>query len=71
MRAKEALLDVQVIFLPLLNEESPRNLLILCPNHHKEFDYGQREILTHTEEEIIFVLNGVEHQIYIGLDLQK
>jgi len=25
-------------------EESLRNLLILCPNHHKEFDYGQREI---------------------------
>lgn len=48
-------------------EESPRNLLILCPNHHKEFDYGQREILIHTDEEIEFRLNGVEHKIYIGL----
>ena len=48
-------------------EESPRNLLILCPNHHKEFDYGQREILMHTDEEIEFNLNGINYKIYIGL----
>lgn len=48
-------------------EESPRNLLILCPNHHKEFDYGQRKILKHTDEEIEFILNGVEYKIYIGI----
>ena len=44
-------------------EESPKNLLILCPNHHKEFDYGKLDILKHDEEEIVFVLNGQEHCI--------
>ena len=34
------------------------NLLVLCPNHHKEFDYGDLEIDTQTFEEISGKLNG-------------
>lgn len=43
--------------------ELPSNILILCPNHHKEFDYGNREILEHTDNFIKFKLNGHEHNI--------
>lgn len=47
--------------------ETPDNILILCPNHHKEFDYGIREILIHTNEFISFKLNGKEYRIDISL----
>jgi len=48
-------------------EETPENILILCPNHHKEFDYGKREILTHTAKEIVFRLNGKKYQVSLEL----
>jgi len=44
-------------------EESLENILILCPNHHKEFDYGKLDILTHNKQEIVFVLNNLKHSI--------
>ena len=47
--------------------ETPDNLLILCPNHHKEFDYGLRKIITHTKEFINFKLNGTEYNIDLSL----
>jgi predicted HNH restriction endonuclease len=47
--------------------ESPENILILCPNHHKEFDYGELEILSHNKEQIHFILNGVEHKINLSI----
>ena len=34
------------------------NLLVLCPNHHKEFDYGKREIIEQTVSLIRGRLNG-------------
>lgn len=34
------------------------NLLVLCPNHHKEFDLGIREIIKHDDEKIEGKLNG-------------
>lgn len=37
--------------------ENKENILILCPNHHKEFDYGKRKIIEHTKKEIVFELN--------------
>ena len=43
--------------------ESPENILILCPNHHKEFDYGKRSIQSHTKELVEFVLNGSSFKI--------
>lgn len=39
------------------------NLLVLCPNHHKEFDYGLREIELISAHEIIGSLNGKRFHI--------
>lgn len=47
------------------------NILLLCPNHHKEFDYGKREILNHTENEIEFMLNGQRHNIKLTVNGQQ
>ena len=38
--------------------ETPDNLLILCPNHHKELDVGKIEFLNNGLEFIEFSLNG-------------
>ncbi|OJJ23608.1 hypothetical protein BKI52_04395 [marine bacterium AO1-C] len=46
--------------------ETLDNILILCPNHHKEFDYGDREILEHSEEKVVFVMNGKEHKVILN-----
>lgn len=40
------------------------NLLVLCPNHHKEFDYGELEIFEQTIEVVRGKLNGREFTIY-------
>lgn len=34
------------------------NLLVLCPNHHKEFDLGDRNIESHTKTKLTGTLNG-------------
>jgi predicted restriction endonuclease len=47
--------------------ETPDNILILCPNHHKEFDLGKRDVLEHNSEYIRFLLNGKEY--IIGLSV--
>lgn len=39
------------------------NLLVLCPNHHKEFDYGNLEIVEQTVECIRGKLNDKEFEI--------
>jgi predicted restriction endonuclease len=39
------------------------NLLVLCPNHHKEFDHGKLEIEMQTETSIEGKLNGKEFHI--------
>ncbi len=39
------------------------NLLVLCPNHHKEIDYGDLEIAEQTAEYIRGKLNGKEFEI--------
>lgn len=41
--------------------ETLHNLLLLCPNHHKEFDLGKREILARTNEYIRLLLNDIEY----------
>lgn len=43
--------------------ETPSNILILCPNCHKEFDYGDRRITNHTSNTVEFTVNGVAHSI--------
>ena len=45
--------------------ETPDNILILCPNHHKEFDLGNREIKKHTKDQVDFLLNGVSYSIIL------
>jgi predicted restriction endonuclease len=39
------------------------NLLVLCPNHHKEFDHGSLEISEQTENKIRGIINGKEFDI--------
>ena len=46
--------------------ETKENILILCPNHHKEFDFGKREILKHTISSINFKLNGAEYELSLS-----
>ena len=41
------------------------NLLVLCPNHHKEFDYGDLEIFEQTADRIRGTLNGKPFEIQI------
>lgn len=48
--------------------ETPDNILLLCPNHHKEFDYGDRNILLNDKEKIHFTLNGQEYKISLKID---
>ena len=45
--------------------ETLDNILILCPNHHKEFDLGDLKILCQNEYEIKFRLNGKEYQVQL------
>jgi 5-methylcytosine-specific restriction protein A len=49
----------------LRGKENANNIILLCPNHHKEFDFGILEITEHDLEKISFNLNG---KIY-NLDL--
>lgn len=39
------------------------NLVVLCPNHHKEFDYGNLQIVEQTLEKLSGSLNGKDFQI--------
>ncbi len=39
------------------------NLLVLCPNHHKEFDYGQLDIIEQSDGLISGKLNGRSFEI--------
>ncbi len=48
--------------------ETPDNILLLCPNHHKEFDFGDRQISLHDKDKIHFTLNGLEHKISLKID---
>ena len=47
--------------------ETPDNILILCPNHHKEFDLGKREVLEHNSELLRFIMGGREYKINLAL----
>lgn len=46
--------------------ETPDNILILCPNHHKEFDLGNKEITKHTADIIEFKLNGSVYSLKLS-----
>ena len=42
-------------------KDSLVNILVLCPNCHKLFDYGNREKEKHTKDKYSVVLNGQEY----------
>ena len=44
-------------------KESLENIILLCPNHHKEFDLGELNITEHSNEIIKFILNGNNYEI--------
>jgi 5-methylcytosine-specific restriction protein A len=48
--------------------EMPNNILILCPNHHKEFDYCNRDNLEILNEVVIFNMNGIKYSISVKLE---
>jgi predicted restriction endonuclease len=47
--------------------ELPNNIIVLCPNHHKEFDLGKKEIVKRTAEMIVVVVNEIEYSIDLSL----
>lgn len=47
--------------------ETPDNLMILCPNHHKEFDYGDVEIIKHTKDYIEFSMNEEFYNVDLSI----
>ena len=51
----------------LKGSETPNNILILCPNHHKEFDYGDRGEVIFVEDSVKFWLNGQSYSISLAL----
>lgn len=48
--------------------ETPENILLLCPNHHKEFDLGNRKRIIHTAEIYKFLLNDLDYTISLKLE---
>jgi len=42
------------------------NLIVFCPNHHKEFDLGERNILEENTETISGILNGKHFTINLS-----
>jgi putative restriction endonuclease len=47
--------------------ELPENILILCPNHHKEFDFSDKRIIEHSKKHLIFEMNYKEYTINLEL----
>lgn len=47
----------------LKGPETSANIILLCPNHHKEFDFGKRKILLHDNSKVHFLLNDNEFSI--------
>jgi hypothetical protein len=47
--------------------ETPDNILILCPNHHKEFDFGNVAIKKHTPDLLEFKMNHIDYSISLKI----
>jgi len=43
--------------------ETPDNIILLCPNHHKEFDYGDLIINEHSVSHLLFTLNTKTYKL--------
>ena len=46
--------------------ETLDNIILLCPNHHKEFDFGHLEIILHNINKIHFLLNDKQYKITLS-----
>ncbi len=44
------------------------NIMILCPNHHKEFDYGRVENMDRSDKQVRFKMNGKEYEVDLEID---
>lgn len=49
------------------SSESQSNIILLCPNHHKEFDLGNTKVLNKTPEHIEFSMNGSKYKITLKI----
>lgn len=49
-------------------KETESNILLLCPNHHKEFDFGDLKIIEQTNEKINFLLNGTNYELKLQIE---
>jgi len=47
------------------------NLVVLCPNHHKEFDYGELIIIKSSKQIISGILNGKKFAIKLWMKSKK
>jgi len=48
--------------------ETPDNILLLCPNHHKEFDFGNLTIVSQSKDKINFILNDRTYDLTLAID---
>lgn len=48
--------------------ETPDNIILLCPNHHKEFDLGEPHIINHDAQHIEFSLNEKLYDLKLSLE---
>lgn len=51
----------------LKGKETADNIILLCPNHHKEFDLGELQIIKQDSQQIEFILNGKRHKLKLSL----
>lgn len=50
--------------------ETLDNIILLCPNHHKEFDLGDLIIKSQDIRHIDFLLNGKRHKLALTIELK-
>jgi hypothetical protein len=43
--------------------DDPRNIVVLCPNHHAQFHHARIEIESRTDQQLILKINGVENTL--------
>jgi len=48
--------------------ETPDNIILLCPNHHKEFDLGNNNITFRNQDLITFTMNENAHSINLKIE---
>lgn len=47
--------------------ETPDNIILLCPNHHKEFDFGSLKIINQSKDQINFILNDNTYDLNLKI----